>query len=56
MAAIAKLYDIGNDAVAGEFKKTIVEMGTAGLLAKEVADAVKAIPGLNLVAASVNAL
>lgn len=56
VASIAKLYDIGNDAVAGEFKKTIVEMGTAGLLAKQVADVVKAIPGLNLAAASVNAV
>lgn len=56
ISAIAKIYGISNDDIAKDFKKTIVEMGTAGTIAKQILVAIKAIPGLNIAAAAINAV
>ena len=54
--ALAKLYGINNDEESRKFLNSIVEVGTVSLAAKTALNALKAIPGINLGAAALNAI
>ena len=54
--SIAQIYEINKDEKSNQFFKSIVEVGTVGLTAKTVINGVKAIPGVNLAAAALNAI
>ena len=54
--ALAHLYDIKNDETAKRFLNSIIEVGTVGAAAKAAISALKAIPGINLGAAVLNAI
>lgn len=53
---LSKVYGIPKNEDSKRFFNTIVEIGTVSLVAKAALNAVKAIPGLNLAAAAVNAI
>lgn len=54
--AIAKIYGINSNEDSKKFINTIVEVGTAGLVAKAAISALKAIPGINIGASVLNAI
>ena len=54
--SLAKVYGIAKNEDSKKFFNTIVEIGTVSVVAKAALNAVKAIPGLNLAAAAVNAI
>ena len=54
--AISKIYGIDKDERSQRFLKTIVEVGTVGLAAKESINILKAIPVVNLGASAMNAV
>lgn len=54
--ALAQVYGINKDEKAKEFLNSIVEVGTVGLAAKAVIGALKAIPGINIGVAVLNAI
>ena len=53
---IARIYGIHNDDKSKQFFNSIVEVGTVSLAAKTVISALKAIPGINVGAAVLNAV
>ena len=53
---ISKIYGIDDDEDSREFLETIVTAGTVGLAAKTALSALKAIPGVNIGAAALNAI
>lgn len=54
--ALAQIYGIGKEEDAKKFLNSIVEVGTVSLAAKAAISALKAIPGLSLGAAALNAV
>jgi len=54
--AIARIYGIEKDEKSKQFLNSIVEAGTVGVAAKGLINALKAIPGVNLGAAALNAV
>jgi uncharacterized protein (DUF697 family)/GTP-binding protein EngB required for normal cell division len=54
--ALAKVYGIENNDGSKEFFNKIVEVGTVSVVAKTAISALKAIPGVNLGAAALNAV
>ena len=53
---LARLYGIDKDEDAKQFLDSIVQVGTASVIAHSAISAIKAIPGLNLAASVVNAI
>lgn len=54
--ALARVYGINKDEEAKKFLNSIVEVGTVGVAAKAAISALKAIPGINIGAAVINAI
>lgn len=54
--AIAKLYGIDKKDKSKKITTTIVEAGTVGVVAKTAIQGIKAIPGINIAAAALNAI
>lgn len=54
--ALAQIYGIGKDEKAKKFLNSIVEVGTVSVAAKTVVNALKAVPGINIGAAVINAV
>ncbi len=54
--ALAQVYGINKDEEAKKFLNSIIEVGTVGLTAKAAISALKAIPGINIGAAVLNAI
>lgn len=54
--ALAKIYGINNDEDSRKFLNSIVEVGTVSIAAKTAINALKAIPGINIGAAVLNAV
>lgn len=54
--ALAKLYGIHDDEDSREFLNSIVQVGTVSLAAKTALNTLKALPGINLGAAALNAI
>ena len=54
--ALAQVYGINKDEESKKFFNSIVEVGTVGLAAKGAISALKAIPGVNIGAAVLNAI
>jgi len=54
--ALAQIYGINKDEKSKKFLNSIVEVGTVSLAAKTAISALKAIPGLNIGAAALNAI
>lgn len=53
---LARLYGVDKDEDAKQFLDSIVQVGTASVVAHSAISAIKAIPGLNLAASVVNAI
>ena len=56
VTAISKIYGIGDDEESRQYLETIVAAGTVSLAAKNALNALKAIPGVNIGAAALNAI
>lgn len=54
--ALARVYGINKDEDSKKFLNSIVEVGTVGVAAKAAISALKAIPGINIGAAVINAI
>ena len=54
--ALARVYEINKNEESKEFLNSIVEVGTVGTAAKATINALKAIPGINIGAATINAI
>lgn len=54
--SLGKIYEIGKGEDAEVFKKSIVDVGTVGALAKGTTSLLKAIPGINIGAAVLNSV
>ena len=54
--ALALVYGINKDEESKKFLNSIIEVGTVGVAAKTVINALKAIPGINVGAAVMNAI
>lgn len=54
--ALASVYGIAKDEKSKQFLNSIVEVGTVSVVAKAAINVVKAIPGVNLAAAVLNAI
>jgi len=54
--SLAKIYGIGKNEKSKQFLNSIVEVGTAGMVAKAAISSLKAIPGINLGASVLNAI
>lgn len=54
--ALARVYGISKDEDSKKFLNSIVEVGTVGVAAKAAISALKAIPGINIGAAVINAI
>ena len=54
--ALARVYGLNKDEEAKKFLNSIVEVGTVGVAAKAAISALKAIPGINIGAAVINAI
>lgn len=54
--SLAKIYGIDKNEESNRFLKSIVEVGTVGLAAKQAINVLKAIPGINIGASLINAI
>jgi len=54
--ALGVVYEIGKDEKSKRFINSIIEVGTVGAAAKASISAIKAIPGINIAAAALNAV
>lgn len=54
--AISRIYGIGKDEDSKLFIDSIIEAGTVGMAAKAIIVALKAIPGVNIAAITINAI
>ena len=53
---LARLYEIDRDEDSKQFLDSIVQVGTAGVVAHSAISAIKAIPGINIAASVLNAI